>query len=719
MTMALMRQYELVERVKSYDPTADENALNRAYIFAMKMHSGQKRESGEPYFSHPVAVAGILTEYKLDAATIITALLHDTVEDTPASYADIKELFGEDVANLVQGLTKLSKVQIHSEASKQAENFQKLVLAISSDIRVLLIKLADRLHNMRTLHCCAKEEKRLRIARETMEIYVPLAERIGMQALKDELEDLSFQTLHPEAHESITSRLAFLAEKGEKDVSTVIDILKKDLAENHVKGEVSGRQKRPYSIWVKMQRKNVTLEQIFDIMAFRVVVDTVAECYQVLGIIHTKYNMIPGRYKDYISTPKPNGYQSIHTGVLGPLNRRIELQIRTKDMHKVAELGVAAHWEYKQGVHREGTQYRWIRDLLELLNHSSDPNEFLEHTKIAMYQDQVFCFSPKGDLISLPKGATPIDFAYAVHSGVGDTCVGVKINGKISPLRTILQNGDQVDILTAKNQTPSAEWERIAVTAKAKACIRRFLRAQKRQQLIEKGRELLVAAAKEYNQPFNEKDLTSLLEKGRFKTTDDLLTAVGEGLASATDIFHKIHPELKLSLYQKTMSLFRKSPEKAAENVGKNMPITGLFEGLSYGFAKCCHPVPGDPIVGIVTSGKGVTIHTQDCPTLSQYAEEPERWIDVGWNQSALNMATLPVRIKATLADQSTSMPELMTILAAQGAKLSNLTTLRRGGGWIELTVDIDVKDKDHLDTILQALRASEKIASVARVKAG
>ena len=719
MAMALMRQYELVERVKSYDPTADENALNRAYIFAMKMHSGQKRESGEPYFSHPVAVAGILTEYKLDAATIITALLHDTVEDTPASYADIKELFGEDVANLVQGLTKLSKVQIHSEASKQAENFQKLVLAISSDIRVLLIKLADRLHNMRTLHCCAKEEKRLRIARETMEIYVPLAERIGMQALKDELEDLAFQTLHPEAHESITSRLAFLAEKGEKDVSAVIDILKKDLAENHVKGEVSGRQKRPYSIWMKMQRKNVTLEQIFDIMAFRVVVDTVAECYQVLGIIHTKYNMIPGRYKDYISTPKPNGYQSIHTGVLGPLNRRIELQIRTKDMHKVAELGVAAHWEYKQGVHREGTQYRWIRDLLELLNHSSDPNEFLEHTKIAMYQDQVFCFSPKGDLISLPKGATPIDFAYAVHSGVGDTCVGVKINGKISPLRTILQNGDQVDILTAKNQTPSAEWERIAVTAKAKACIRRFLRAQKRQQLIEKGRELLIAVAKEYNQPFNEKDLTPVLGKGRFKTIDDLLTAVGEGLASAMDIFHKAHPDLKLSLYQKTISLFRKSPEKQAEVSAKNMPITGLFEGLSYGFAKCCHPVPGDPIVGIVTSGKGVTIHTQDCPTLSQYSEEPERWIDVGWNQSALTLATLPVRIKVTLADQSASMPELMTILAGQGAKLANLTTQRRGGGWIELTVDIEVKDKDHLDTILQALRASEKIASVSRVKAG
>ena len=718
---AFMRQYELVERVKSYDPMADENALNRAYIFAMKMHSGQKRESGEPYFSHPVAVASILTEYKLDAATIITALLHDTVEDTPASYADIRELFGDDVANLVQGLTKLSKVQIHSEASKQAENFQKLVLAISSDIRVLLIKLADRLHNMRTLHCCAKEEKRQRIARETMEIYVPLAERIGMQALKDELEDLSFQHLHPEAYESITSRLSFLAEKGEKEVASVMEILEKDLADNHISAQVSGRRKRPYSIWCKMQRKNVTMEQIFDIMAFRIIVETVAECYQVLGVMHTKYNMIPGRYKDYISTPKTNGYRSIHTGVLGPLNHRIELQIRTTDMHQVAEMGVAAHWEYKQGVHREGTQYRWLRDLLELLNHSSDPNEFLEHTKIAMYQDQVFCFSPRGDLVPLPKGATPIDFAYAVHSGVGDTCVGVKINGKISPLRTILQNGDQVDILTAKNQTPSAEWERIAVTAKAKAAIRRFLRAQKRQQLMDTGRNLLTAAAKEYNLTFTDKDVTPILNKGRFKTVEDVLTAVGEGLASATDIFHKIHPEVKMSLYQKTMSLFRKSPDKPTPEptISKNMPIVGLFAGLSYGFAKCCHPLPGDKIVGIVTSGKGVTIHTQDCPTLGRYTDSPERWIDVAWNEDMAPNNLLPVRIKATLEDKSAAMSEFMNLLTQEGAKLSNLALQHRREGWTELIADIEVRDKDHLDMILQALRSSDQVSSVARIKTG
>lgn len=718
--MTFMRQYELVERVKSYDPNADEEALNRAYIFAMKMHSGQKRESGEPYFSHPIAVASILTEYKLDAATIITALLHDTVEDTPASYADIKELFGEDVANLVEGVTKLSKVQIHSEASKQAENFQKLVLAISSDIRVLLLKLADRLHNMRTLYFCKKWEKRQRIAKETLEIYVPLAERIGMQSLKDEMEDLAFQNLHPEACESITSRLSFLTEKGEKEMEEVIATLKKDLADNNIRGEVTGRQKRPYSIWRKMQKKNITLEQIFDIMAFRVIVDTVAECYQVLGIMHTKYPMIPGRYKDYISTPKQNGYRSIHTGIIGPLNRRIELQIRTKEMHQIAEMGVAAHWEYKQGVHREGTQYRWLRDLLELLNHSSDPNEFLEHTKIAMYQDQVFCFSPKGDLITLPKGATPIDFAYAVHSGVGDTCVGVKINGKISPLRTILQNGDQVDILTAKNQTPSAEWERIAVTAKAKAAIRRYLRAERRQQLIEAGRTLLSAAAKEYGLTFSDKDLSVVLSQHKQKTIEDLLAATGEGLLSATDLFHQIHPEVKMSLYQKTMSLFRKSPEKQVMlSTGKSMPITGLFPGLSYSFAKCCHPVPGDKIVGIVTTGKGVTIHMQDCPVLEKFSDEPERWMDVGWNDEILKDRSLPVRIKVTLADRSDSMPELMTVLAQQAAPVSNLTTQKRSEGWMDLVLDIEVRDRNHLDTVLQALRASEKVSSVARIKAG
>ncbi|MGN1063735.1 MAG: RelA/SpoT family protein, partial [Alphaproteobacteria bacterium] len=492
-----MRQYELVERVKSYDPNADEDALNRAYTFALKVHGSQKRESGEAFFSHPVEVAGILTEYKMDSATIIAALLHDTVEDTAASYDDIAALFGDDVAQLVNGVTKLDKLQVKSEASKQAENFQKFVLAISQDIRVLLIKLADRLHNMRTLGV-RRPEKREKVARETLEIYVPLAERIGMQNIKDQLEDWAFRYLHPEAYESICTRLKFLREQGKDQISQVIEQLKKDLAEHKIKGAVTGREKRPFSIWRKMQRQNIPFEQVCDVMAFRVVVKTVEECYQTLGIINTKYPMIPGRYRDYISTPKPNGYQSLHTSVIGPLNLRIEVQIRTEEMHQVAEYGLAAHWEYKQGAHREGRQYRWLRELLELMQHSSNPNEFLEHSKIAMYQDQVFCFSPKGDLITLPKGATPIDFAYAVHTKVGDTCVGAKINGKIKPLRTLLQNGDQVEILTAKNQTPAAEWERIVVTANAKAHIRRFLRTQKRAQYIETARTMFNNTCKEY-----------------------------------------------------------------------------------------------------------------------------------------------------------------------------------------------------------------------------
>lgn len=713
-----MRQYELVERVKSYDPNADEDALNRAYIFAMRMHSAQKRESGEPYFSHPLAVAELLTEFRLDSATIIAALLHDTIEDTAASYADIKELFGEDVANLVAGVTKLSKVQLKSEASKQAENFQKLVLAISSDIRILLIKLADRLHNMRTLGH-KKPESQQRIAKETMEIYVPLAERIGMQNMKDNLEDLAFQMLHRDAYETIATRLAFLAEKGQEEVSAVISQLSADMAENGITAEISGRQKRPYSIWRKMQAQNVSFEQIFDIMAFRIIVKDIAECYHVLGVIHTKYPMIPGRYKDYISTPKPNEYRSLHTGVIGPLGRRIEIQIRTQEMHDIAEWGVAAHWEYKQGVHKEGKQYRWLRDLLDLMNHCADPNDFLEHTKIAMYQDQVFCFSPKGDLITLPKGATPIDFAYAVHSGIGDTCIGVKINGKVSPLRTVLQNGDQVDILTAKNQTPSAEWERIAVTAKAKAAIRRFLRAQKRREWIDKGRAALTALAKEYDLSFSDKELTPILSSTKFKTEEDLLAGIGEGLASAKEIFHLMHPENKLSLYRKTMSLFRKSPAKNESKLESQMPVTGLFPGLSLSFAKCCHPVPGDPIVGLVTTGKGVTIHTQDCPVLARFEDEPERWLAVDWNPEIMHGQNLPARIKITLEDKAAAMPELMTLLTQQKVVISTLNTLTRSGGWTDLLLDVEVADKAQLDSVIQALRANPLVAKVDRVKAG
>lgn len=714
-----MRQYELVERVKSYDPNADEEALNRAYVFAMKMHTAQVRESGDPYFSHPLEVAAILTQYRLDTATIVAALLHDTMEDTPASYADLKELFSEDVANLVRGVTKLSKVKIRTEETKkieQAENFQKLVLATSTDIRVLLIKLADRLHNMRTLHFCQKIEKRQRIARETLDIYVPLAERIGMQTLKDELEDYSFQNLYPEAHKSIQSRLNFLSEEGKQDVVTVIQQLQKDLAEHNITAEITGREKRPYSIWRKMQKQNISFEQVCDVIAFRVIVDDLAECYQVLGIIHTKYPMIPGRYKDYISTPKQNGYRSLHTGVIGPLNRRIEVQIRTKDMHQVAEYGVAAHWEYKQGTHKEGTQYRWLRDLLDLMNHSSNPHEFLEHTKIAMYQDQVFCFSPKGDLITLPKGAGPLDFAYAVHSRVGDTCVGAKINGQIKPLRTVLANGDQVEIMTNKNQKPSPEWEHIAVTAKAKASIRRFIRAQQYEKNLSLGREYFNNAAKEYGITWTEKELQPYLSQYKQDTPNDLLAAVGAGIVPFRELFLQMHPECVPSGFKRAISLFKKS--KSDKAFDQKMPVTGLISGIALKFGKCCHPVPGDPIVGIVTTGKDVTIHTNDCPTLHQYTDEPERWLDVDWNVDIIKDKVLPVRIKITLEDKPSVITEMTNIVSQHNLPIVNFSTQNRSNGFADIVLEVEVKNSDQIDVLIQALRSNKHIVDVRRLKA-
>ena len=440
---------------------------------------------------------------KLDTASIITGLLHDTVEDTVATLEDIERMFGPDIAKLVDGVTKLSRLELQSDQTKQAENFRKLVLAMSEDIRVLLVKLADRLHNMRTLHFFKDEERRRRIARETMEIYAPLAERIGMHDMKDELEDLAFAELHPEARASIMARLAFLREKGEGLVERIIEELQETLTKAGITAEVSGREKTPYSIWRKMQQKNVGFEQLSDIMAFRVVVDSVEQCYHALGVIHSRYPVVPGRFKDYISTPKPNNYRSLHSAVIGPERQRIEMQIRTHEMHEVAELGVAAHWVYKQGAPKtEGRQYRWLRELLDILEHASDPQEFLEHTKLEMFQDQVFCFTPKGDLIALPRGATPVDFAYAVHSDIGDTCVGAKVNGRLAPLRTQLSNGDQVEIITSKAQTPSPTWERFVVTGKARARIRRFVRTQQRQQYLDLGKAILQKAFRQEGHDF-------------------------------------------------------------------------------------------------------------------------------------------------------------------------------------------------------------------------
>ena len=713
----MLRQYELVDLVKSYDPDADEDALNRAYVFAMKKHGAQLRTSGDPYYSHPVEVAGILTKFKLDSVSIIAGLLHDTVEDTDTTVEEVRELFGDQVAQIVDGLTKLAKIEQKSANNKQAENFRKLLLAMSEDIRVLLIKLADRLHNMRTLHFCAPE-KRARIARETLDIYAPLAERIGMQEVKSELEEIAFAELHKEAHDSIVARLNFLREKDSNLVPKIIEQLQKDMEENGIKAVVSGREKTPYSIWRKMQQKNASFEQLSDIMAFRIIVDDAATCYQALGIVHSKYHMVPRRFKDYISTPKPNGYQSIHTGVIGPENTRIEIQIRTHEMHEIGEKGVAAHWAYKQGQKAEGKNFRWIRELLEILEQASNPEEFLENTKLEMYNDQVFCFTPKGDLIGLPVNSTPVDFAYAVHSSVGDTCVGAKINGEIRPLRTVLQNGDQVEILTSKAQHPSTEWERFVVTGKAKAAIRRYVRAYKREQFITLGQEILERLFKGESLEFSEKGLVNVLPNFEAETIDDIYAKVGEGIVTGWDVLKAVYPGYKQSKLEKVVKSVKlpsfKKIVKPKKGKGEPLKIKGLIPGMAVHFAGCCHPLPGDRIVGIVTTGKGVAVHTIDCKALEKYADEPERWLDIAWGEEAENEMHTG-RLKIMLANEPGTLAELSNLIARNSGNIANLNIVNRTVSYFEILVDVEVKDLKHLTDIIAALKASKVISYVAR----
>jgi GTP pyrophosphokinase len=711
----MIRQYELVESVKSYDTGADEDALNRAYVFSMKAHGSQLRASGDPYFSHPVEVAGILAKMKLDAASIITGLLHDTVEDTVATLADIRDLFGDDIARLVDGVTKLSQIELQSDESRQAENFRKLVLAMSEDIRVLLVKLADRLHNMRTLQYVKSEEKRQRIARETMDIYAPLAERIGIRDWKDELEDLAFRQLNPDAHASVTKRLDFLRSHGGDVIGRVIEDLRTTQAEAGVKAEVMGREKTPYSIWRKMQRNNVGFEQLSDIMAFRIAVESDVDCYRALGVIHNCYRVVPGRFKDYISIPKPNGYRSIHTGVIGPENQRIELQIRTRVMHEVAEYGVAAHWVYKQGrPQTEGKQYHWLRQLLEILEHAAEPEEFLEHTKLEMFSDQVFCFSPKGDLYALPHGATPVDFAYAVHSEVGNHCVGAKINGRIVPLRTELRNGDQVEVITSKAQTPSPTWESFVVTGKARACIRRFVRSQQRDQYVSLGREIVVKTFRQEGYELSEKALKGILKNFDGDNVDDLYALVGEGQFTGREVLWAVFPGAKKDRSQKVVPL-----TKARNKAGKDhaVPIRGLIPGMAVHFAGCCHPLPGERIVGIVATGKGVSIHTIDCETLESFAEMPERWLDVSWEVGGEEAPMHVGRIHVLVNNEPGALGTISTVIGRDGGNIANLKIVHRSVDFFEMFIDIEVTDIKQLTDIMAALRATRVVNSVDRAR--
>ncbi len=715
----MIRQFELVERLKAYDQKADEDALNCAYVFAMKAHGSQVRASGDPYFSHPLEVAGILSDMRLDCATIVTALLHDTIEDTDVTLEEVRELFGDEVARLVDGVTKLTRLELQSDQTVQAENFRKLLLAMSEDIRVLLVKLADRLHNMRTLRHVEDAEKRRRIARETMDIFAPLAERIGMQEMTDELEGLAFAELNPVARDSVIARLDFLREQGGKMVPRIVDELERTCAEAGIEANVGGREKQPYSIWQKMERKNVGFEQLADIVAFRVVVGSVAKCYAALGAVHAAYSMVPGRFKDYISTPKPNGYRSIHTAVIGPENQRVEIQIRTAEMQEFAEYGVAAHWHYKSRdgdpARREGRQYRWIRELLEILDHASGPEEFLEHTKLEMFRDQVFCFTPKGDVIALPKGATPVDFAYSVHSEIGDTTVGARINGRMKPLNTELQNGDQVEIVCSKAQTPSPMWERFVVTGKARSRIRRFIRLQRRVQYVDLGRSIVQKAFRKAGKELAEEALERARAQFRQQSLDDLYATVGEGIITARQVIEAAYPEVKLKKPRAAWLGRRRAKRPAAGDHA--VPIRGLIPGMALHFPECCHPLPGDRIIGIVTKGKGVTIHTVDCDSLAAFADSTERWLDVAWDIDPDNPEIHVGRLNLVVINEPGSLGSLSNVIAENLGNISNLKITNRSLDFFEMLIDVEVQDLKHLTNIVAALRATSTISSVERAR--
>jgi GTP pyrophosphokinase len=724
---------QLARKVRAYDPKAETGLIDTAFHLATQAHVMQRRDNGDPYITHPIAVAEILAGYHLDVASIVTGLLHDVIEDTPVKLAEVEQKFGKEIAGLVDGVTKLTRLELQSDRTKQAENFRKLVLAMSRDIRVLLVKLADRLHNMRTLHFVREPERRKRIARETMEIYAPLAERIGMDALKTELQTLSFTQLEPEAYATIQARLNFLRGQG----ADVIDEVRRDLIRICKKGdvhivEITGREKSPYSIWEKMHRRNVAFEQLSDIMAFRIVVETRADCYAALGAVHAAYPVIAGRFKDYISTPKSNGYQSLHTGVTlrEPRNQKIEVQIRTADMNDIAENGVAAHWVYKAPDKKvdgnDVQRFRWVQDLLEILDNSDAPDEFLDNTKLELYPDQVFCFTPKGQLIQLPRGATPVDFAYAVHSQVGDTCVGAKINGRLMPLRHHLENGDQVEIMTARGGTPSPQWERFVVTGKARARIRRFIHQEQRQQSRDAGRAELTKAFRQAGVDGSERALEPALKALKFASPDDLYIAIGNNNLSPKDVVHAAYPELRQAPRAPRMVPTLLPRGRAQMRQSLDMPITGLVPGMAFSFAGCCHPVPGDDIVGIVTTGKGVTVHNRACQMLTAFAATPERYIDVDWNYQAVGKGganggpgARTARISVISANEPSALADMANAVAKQEGAIANLKIVNRQLDFMEVLVDVDVRDTGHLSKVIVGLRALKEIKSVERATGG
>ena len=695
----MMRQYELVERVRAYHPDVDEDRLNRAYVYTVQMHGAQKRASGDPYFSHPVEVAGLMTDLKMDEDTIITALLHDTVEDTLTSIEDVEARFGPEVARLVDGVTKLSKIEAQTEDERAAENLRKFLLAISDDIRVLLVKLADRLHNMRTLHFIKSPDKRRRIAKETMDIYAPLAERIGMYEYMREMQLLAFEQLEPDAYKTITDRLADIRKKADVEIDQISQTMAWEMEQAGLTIQISGREKHPFSIWKKMQERHIAFEQLTDINAFRVITETPEDCYRALGVLHRRWQMVPGRFKDFISTPKRNGYKSIHTTIMFAKNMRVEVQIRSKDMHRSSEYGYAAHWAYKQADKADG-QAGWIRDLIEILDTSHDAEDLLENTRMAMYQDRIFAFTPKGALHQLPKGSTVVDFAYAVHTDLGDKTVGAKLNGRHVPLRTQLANGDMVEILKSKVQQPEPTWLNFVTTGKARAAIRRHVRHRERDELIAIGRKLFDEIVQRTPAKIGKKAIAAAIKKLGLETEDDLMHAVGAGKITDRALMVALVPGFEAE-----------GSDTDFPNQERAISIRGLTPGVGYHLGDCCHPIPGDRIVGLRLPDQPVEVHTIECDRLASGVDAD--WVDLSWGQGSDGASA---RLRVVIHNRPGTLGEIAGIFGYHKANIINLRMTARDSEFHTFEVDLEVHDLPHLMRIISALRSSDAVATADRV---
>jgi len=710
---------ELIAKIKSYNPNTNEALIQKAYIFSKSGHGNQKRHSGDPYFLHPLEVAEILIELKLDDASIVTALLHDLVEDTEITLEEIGENFGEQIAKLVDGVTKLNRIESFCVNDRVAENFRKLTLAMSQDIRVLLVKLADRLHNMRTISYMPSKERRIKKSRESLEIYAPLAARIGLNKIKDELQELAFEITDPESRNFIVENLNDLREKKKDFIQKIIDDLSGKLQEEQVKFTISGREKTPYSIASTMKNKNVGFHNLYDIMAFRIIVENISECYRVLGIINSSFNMIPGTFRDYISTPKENGYRSLHLAILGPFNKKIELQIRDCKMHEIAELGVAAHWSYKENKSKasndnkkEAEQYQWIRDLISLFENADKASEVLEQNKLQMHKNEVFCFTPNGDIFNLPLGATAVDFAYAVHSEVGNSCVGVKINNAISPLRQRLDNGDQVEIITSKNGKPSPNWLQFVITSKARASIKSFIRNEKFDEYKVLGKTILTKFFAVRNLEINDALIEKSLSDFKVKSLEELYAKVAEGVIARHDVLSILYPDHQDD--NKSVKIQNISKKKK----GYALPIEGLVSGMAIHYAGCCNPIPGDAIIGVINTGTGVTIHNQSCHNLKNIVLNPQRMIDVCWKIDDKNDEQFYAsRLRIVMENKSGSLADVSSAIARKQINITNIKITNRNIDYFELMVDVEVRGTEHLEEIMSALRISKKIVEIERVR--